>query len=53
MSWATASVVAPAAGFQMIESLDFNGLWLVLCMIGLIGSLAFWIIGKINQQNLK
>ncbi len=50
MSWATASVVAPAAGFQMIESLDFNGLWLVLCMIGLIGSLAFWIIGKRVKQ---
>ncbi len=46
MSWATASVVAPAAGFQMIESLGFNGLWLVLCVVGLIGSLAFWIVGR-------
>jgi len=53
MSWATASVVAPAAGFQMIESLDFNGLWLVLFAVGLIGSLAFWVVGKRVEKEGK
>lgn len=53
MSWATASVVAPAAGFQMIESLGFNGLWLVLCAVGIIGSFAFWIVGRRVEKEVK
>ncbi len=46
ISWSIASVVAPAAGFQMIESLNFNGLWVVLFSLGILGCFAFWYLGK-------
>lgn len=46
ISWSIASVVAPAAGFQMIESLNFNGLWVVLSSLGILGAFAFWFLGK-------
>jgi len=46
IAWSVASVVAPAAGFQMIESLNFNGLWIVLFSLSIVGAIAFGYLGK-------
>ena len=51
ISWAIASVVAPSAGFFLIESIGFDGLWLVLFSIGVIGGLSFWILGRRVEGN--
>lgn len=46
IAWAIASVVAPSAGFLMIEQFNFNGLWLILSIIGFLGGFGFWLLGK-------
>ena len=53
IAWATASVIAPSAGFLMIEQLGFNGLWLILSTIGFLGALGFWILGKQIERDTK
>jgi len=46
IAWATASVIAPSAGFLIIEQLGFNGLWLILATIGLLGAFGFGVLGR-------
>ena len=46
ISWSTASVIAPASGFFLIENIGFDGLWLVLTTIGMLGAFGFWLVGK-------
>ncbi|MFK7983536.1 MAG: MFS transporter, partial [Saprospiraceae bacterium] len=53
IAWATASVIAPSAGFLMIEQLGFNGLWLILSTIGFLGALGFWLLGKQVENGTK
>ena len=53
IAWATASVIAPSAGFLMIEQLGFNSLWLILSTIGFLGALGFWILGKQIERDTK
>ncbi len=51
IAWAIASVVAPSAGFLIIEQLGFNGLWFILSAIGLLGALGFGLLGKQVEGN--
>lgn len=46
IAWSTASVVAPASGFFLIEQIGFNGLWLVLSAVGMLSAIGFWVLGK-------
>ena len=51
ISWAIASIIAPSAGFFLIESIGFDGLWLVLFSIGIIGGISFWVLGRLVEGN--
>ena len=51
IAWSTASIIAPASGFFLIETIGFDGLWLVLSAIGMIGGYSFWILGKRVESN--
>ena len=46
MSWAVASVIAPTLGFLFIEKIGFNGLWVILFVVGSLGGFGFWLIGR-------
>ncbi len=53
IAWSTASIVAPASGFFLIENIGFDGLWIILSAIGLLGGLSFWILGKRVEDSKK
>ena len=46
MAWAVASVVAPMTGLYISETFGFRSLWMLLFLIGVIGMLGFWFLGK-------
>ena len=46
IAWSTASIVAPASGFFLIENIGFDGLWIVLSVIAMLGGFSFWVLGK-------
>jgi len=46
IAWSIASVVAPLSGMYISETFGFNSLWVLLFIIGLIGSFGFWSLGK-------
>jgi predicted MFS family arabinose efflux permease len=46
ISWSVASVIAPSTGFQIVEKLGFNNLWLILFSLSLISGLGLLYLGK-------
>lgn len=53
MAWSFANVIAPTFGFFISEHYGFQTLWAIMFLLGIIASLGFWILGKINHREME